>query len=186
VSQCCYAKNSHTHKETFVVEELHCPAQRGELNPTQTFWEDWNSNHKPGFIVRAWLWVLWTWLGLMQRPCWCPAHSSSLPPSAWRIMEVWIVVHAYYQLFIHSVLLIECVVTLMPPSGHMTSILPSILERDPPAAPEGFFTFVPVNFFVPSFWEFFLIRCEVKGQGCRMCTDCKALWGKFVIMGDTI
>jgi len=28
--------------------------------------------------------------------------------------------------------------------------------------------------FFPIFWEFFLIRCEVKGQGCRMCTDCKA------------
>jgi len=27
-------------------------------------------------------------------------------------------------------------------------------------------------------WEFFLIRCEVKGQGCHMCTDCK---GKCVI-----
>jgi len=36
--------------------------------------------------------------------------------------EVWIVVHAYYQLFIHSVILIECVVTLMIPSGHMTSV----------------------------------------------------------------
>jgi len=30
-------------------------------------------------------------------------------------------------------------------------------------------------------WEFFLIRCKILGQGCRMCTDCKALWGKFVI-----
>jgi len=30
-------------------------------------------------------------------------------------------------------------------------------------------------------WELFLIRCEVKGHGCRMCTDCKALWGKFII-----
>jgi len=38
------------------------------------------------------------------------------PPSlylllSW-ILEVWIVVHAYYSLFIHSVRLIECVVTL--------------------------------------------------------------------------
>jgi len=33
----------------------------------------------------------------------------------------------------------------------------------------------------PSFvgW-FFLIRCEVKGQGCPMCTGCKALGGEFV------
>jgi len=37
---------------------------------------------------------------LPTMPCWCSAHSSSLPPSAWWIMEVWIVVHAYYQLFI--------------------------------------------------------------------------------------
>jgi len=29
-----------------------------------------------------------------------------------KIMEVWIVVHAYDKLFIHSVRLIECVVTL--------------------------------------------------------------------------
>jgi len=31
------------------------------------------------------------------------------------------------------------------------------------------------------FGEFFLIRREVLGQGCHMCTDCKALWGKFEI-----
>jgi len=61
-----------------------------------------------------------TWLGLMPWPCWCPAHSSSLPPSAWWITEVRIVVHADYQLFIHW------------HSGHMTSIVLSILERDPP------------------------------------------------------
>jgi len=30
------------------------------------------------------------------------------------------------------------------------------------------------------FGELFLIRCEVKGQGCRMCTDCKALWGEIL------
>jgi len=39
-------------------------------------------------------------------------------------------------------------------------------------SPEGFFTFFPVK-------DLFLIRCEVKGQGCHMCTDSKALWGKF-------
>jgi len=33
------------------------------------------------------------------------------------------------------------------------------------------------KFFFSISWEFFLIRCEVKGQGGRMCTDCKALWG---------
>jgi len=39
-------------------------------------------------------------------------------------MEVWIVVHDYYQLFVHSVILIECVLTLMIPSVHMASIIP--------------------------------------------------------------
>jgi len=41
-------------------------------------------------------------------PCWDSAHSSSdsahsssLPPSAWWIMEVWIVEYADFQLFIH-------------------------------------------------------------------------------------
>jgi len=29
--------------------------------------------------------------------------------------------------------------------------------------------------------DLFQFRCEVKGQGCRMCTDCKGLWGEFVI-----
>ena len=45
-------------------------------------------------------------------------------------MNSWIVVHAYDQLFIHSVIFIEGVVTI--PSGHMTSIHLSILERGPP------------------------------------------------------
>jgi len=42
-----------------------------------------------------------------------------------------IVVHAYYQLFIHFVVVIECVLcnSVMIPSGQMTSI---ILERDSP------------------------------------------------------
>jgi len=41
-------------------------------------------------------------------------------------------------------------------------------------SPEGFITFFPVK-------GFFLIWSEVKGQGWWMCTDCKALWGEFVI-----
>jgi len=48
-------------------------------------------------------------------------------------------------------------------------------------SPEGFFTFFPVKGFISIFWWFFLIRCEVKGQGCFMCTDCRALWGRFLI-----
>jgi len=44
-----------------------------------------------------------------------------------------------------------------------------------------FFLFFPPERFFSISWEFFLIRCEVLGQECRMCTDCKALWGKFII-----
>jgi len=50
-------------------------------------------------------------------------------------------------------------------------------------SPEGFFPFFPVKGCFPFFGEFFLIRCEVLGQGCCMCTDCKAIWGTFVILG---
>jgi len=104
----------------------------------------------------------------IKPPSTCPRHmsereTSSLPPSAWCIMEVWVVVHADYQLFIHSVILIECVLTRMCPSGHMTSIVLSILERDPPLALlKGSSPFSPWRVI----WEFFLIWCEVKGQGC--------------------
>jgi len=49
------------------------------------------------------------------------------------------------------------------------------------ALPKVSSLFSPVNYNFFLFLEFFLIRCEVKGQGCRMCTDCKALWGEFVI-----
>jgi len=67
-------------------------------------------------------------------------------------------------------------------SGHMTYFLLSVLERDPPLLLSWrVLHFVPPERFFYIFWEFFLIRCKVKGQGCRMCTDCKALWGKFVI-----
>jgi len=86
--------------------------------------------------------------------------ASSLNPRHWSI---------------NSVIHIECLwnsVTL--PSGHMTSVL-SILERDPPLLPS--WTFLPflssVKHFFSISWKFFLIRCEVKGQRCRMCTDCE-------------
>jgi len=47
--------------------------------------------------------------------------------------------YADSELFIHTFNL--CV---MIPSGHMTSIVLSILERDPPLfSPEGFFPFFP-------------------------------------------
>jgi len=38
-----------------------------------------------------------------------------------------------------------------------------------------FSSFYPEKGFFYFFGEFFLIRCEVKGQGCPMWTDCKAL-----------
>jgi len=125
--------------------------------------------------------VHWTWLGLMSWSCWYPA-SSSLPPSAWWITEVWIVgllptihtlCHPHWM----------CYNSVMIPSGHMTSIL-SILERDPPLLLSWRFLlfFSPVKDCFSISWEFFLIRCESsKGQGCRMCTDCKDHWGTFVI-----
>jgi len=97
-------------------------------------------------------------------------------------MEVWIVVHDYCQLFIHSHTHWMCCISVMIPSGHMTSILLSIQERDPPLLLSWrvlTFFFPPERFF-SIFWPFFLIRCEVKGQGCRMWTDCKAIWGKLV------
>jgi len=58
------------------------------------------------------------------------------------------------------------------PSVHMTSIASVNLGRGILLywSPEGFFAFFPVKGFF-----------EVLGQGCRMCTDCKALWGKFLI-----
>jgi len=75
----------------------------------------------------------------------------------------------------YTVIFIECVVNLYSfiycfcPSG----------ERDPPLLLSWrFLPFFPCERVV---WEFFLIRCEVLGQGCCMCTDCKALWGEFVI-----
>jgi len=50
-------------------------------------------------------------------------------------------------------------------------------------SPEGFFTFFPPLkcFFFYSLGVVPDPMWEVKGQGCRMCTECKALWGKFVI-----
>jgi len=64
----------------------------------------------------------------------------------------------------------------------MTSILLSILERDPPLLLSWrFLHFFPPKSFFYIFGEIFLIRCEVKGQRCHMFTDCKALWGKFLI-----
>jgi len=59
-------------------------------------------------------------------------------------------------------------------------LLLSILERDLRLLLSWrFLPFFPCERFLNISWEFFLIRCEVLGQGCRMCTECTALWGKF-------
>jgi len=103
-------------------------------------------------------------LPTMPWPCWCSAHSSSLPPSAWWIMEVWIVIHDYYQLFIHSVISIECVLTLICPSVHMASVAPVH-----PGERSSSVALLKVSSLCSPWrvvWEFFLIRCEVLGQGC--------------------
>jgi len=116
-------------------------------------------------------------------PCWCPAHSSSLPPSAWWIMELWIcgpcllptihtLRHAHWM-WCNSV---------MTHSVHMAYIVLFILKRDPPLLLSWrFLPFFPCESFFSICWDFFLIRCEVLGQGCQMCTGGKALWGKFII-----
>jgi len=61
-------------------------------------------------------------------------------------MEVWVVVHAHYQLFIHSGILIESV---MIPSVHMASIASVHPGRGILlcCSPEGFFPFFPVKGF---------------------------------------
>jgi len=48
-------------------------------------------------------------------------------------------------------------------------------------SPQGFFLFFLWKVYFSFLGVFPDPMCEVKGQGCRMCTDCKAHWGKFVI-----
>jgi len=125
--------------------------------------------------------VHWTWLVWWHDPADAPP-TPPLPPSAWWITEVWIVVHAYYQLFIHCHIHWMGCYSVMLPSVHMASIASVHPGRRILlcCSPEGFFPFFPRESFFSISWEFFLIRCEVLGQGCHMCKDCKALWGKFV------
>jgi len=68
----------------------------------------------------------------------------------------------------------ECVYTKH--TWHLLFFNPSG-ERDPPLLLSS--RFLPFCPFL--WWEFFLILCEVLGKGCRMSTNCKALWGIFVI-----
>jgi len=58
---------------------------------------------------------------------------------------------------------------------------PSILERDPPLLLSWrVLHFLPCERFLGG-GVFPDPMWKVKGQGCRMWTDCKALWGRFVI-----
>jgi len=65
----------------------------------------------------------------------------------------------------------------MIPSGHMTSIAPVHPGEGSSSVAllKGSSLFSPCESFFSISCEIFLIRWEVKGQGCRMCTDCKAL-----------
>jgi len=128
------------------------------------------------------------------------AHTSSLAPSAWWIIEVWIVEYAYYHLC-HGPIETPPTPPLclhlrdgswrsrswnMPTTNYSYTQSYSLIVLllcfnvcndsfcthgiyyTRPSwrgillccSPEGFFTFFSVV------WEFFLIRCEVKGQGC--------------------
>jgi len=87
-----------------------------------------------------------------------------------------VLLHVRYQLFLHSVILIEWVSTVMIPSGHMTSIVLS--ERDPPLLLSWrFLHFFPLKGCLE------VVPGPMWGQrsGMSMCTDCKALWDTFVI-----
>jgi len=78
--------------------------------------------------------------------------------------------------FIHSVILIECVLTLKIPSVHMTyiaSVHPGEGSSSVALLKVSSLFFSVKGFFLFS-WEFFLIRCEVLGQECHTCTDYKA------------
>jgi len=119
-------------------------------------------------------WVHRTWLGLMPPAGWTGLLSLPPPPPN-RGPCLLPTFHTLCQTH-------WMCISAMIPSGHMTSIVLSILERDPPLLLSWrFLPFFPCEKVFSIFWELFPVQCEVKGQGCGMCTDCKALWGTFVI-----
>jgi len=63
----------------------------------------------------------------------------------------------------------------MIPSVHMTSLVRSILERDPPVALLKVSSLFSRERVSSVSWELFLIRCEVLGQGCLCVQMVKAL-----------
>jgi len=86
----------------------------------------------------------------MPLPCWDSAHSSTLLPSAWWIVEVSIVEYASYQLFIHSVIFIDCVVPVFWFVYNDSFSTHGIYYTCPSwrgillcCSPEGFFPFFP-------------------------------------------
>jgi len=84
------------------------------------------------------------------------------------------------ELFIHSVIFIECVVTLswfLLYTWHLLHL--SILERDPPLLLS--WRFFPFLFPMKGYLGVFPDPMWGPGIGMSMCTDCKALWYKFVI-----
>jgi len=104
-----------------------------------------------------------------------------LSTSIWWITEVWMVVHAYYQLFIHSYslnVLLLCNDSFW--SHGIYWFCPSWRGILLCCSPEGFFTVIPVKgcFLFLGTFSWSDVRSKVRDV---MCTDCKALWGKFVI-----
>jgi len=99
-------------------------------------------------------------LPTMPWPCWCSAHSPLPPDGSWRSGS-WSMPTTNYS---YSLSYSLNVFTLICPSVHMASIAPVHLG-------EGSASVALLK--VPSLfslwrvvWEFFLIRCEVLGQGC--------------------
>jgi len=122
--------------------------------------------------------VHWTWLGLMPWRCWCapPTHPLYLLlPDELRRSRSW-------SMPIHTICHANwmCCNSVMLTSVHMTSVASVHPGRGILLCCSVFNFFLRERVFSIS-WELFLIRCEDLGQGCRMCTDCNALWGKFVI-----
>jgi len=101
-----WSKSKHLYIITFILPGVHLTSRLiGSSDPMRR-----HRSYLPDGSSRSGSWSMPT--TTMPWPCWDSAHSSSLPPSAWWIVEVSIVEDADYQLFIHSVRFIECILTL--------------------------------------------------------------------------
>jgi len=91
----------------------------------------------------------------------------------------------------HRVLAVSCLHLMMPPAMALLMPPPSLSLYLPLShGLSGSWTISTTNYsYIMSYslnvFMYHMIRCEVKGEGCRMCTDCKALCGKFVMLGST-